>query len=273
MVNYCKLLILTVYSPIVMNARGCGNMKLKSERYFTTHYTEDIRMVVNTVHAKYPNATLLISAYSLGSNLLTKYLGEEGASTPLSGAIAFANPFCWLTISDHLMKPLEKRLYNYLLTRSLVNYLQKHSYAFETVDFHKDQLSELKTLQEYDQKVTLKLWGMESLEKYYVESSGKLFLSKVKIPFLIMNALDDPIIPMEAIDYEGCMANENICLVTTQYGGHVAWMEGNILPDDISWADKVGTEFCKSVYDHVKASREDDVIFESLVDNEAKMLK
>ena len=178
--------------PVVMNARGCSMTQLKTPRYFNCKYTGDIRTLVNHVHAKYPDAPLFASSYSLGSNLLTLYLGEEGmfllqkveilsirqgTATPLSAAITMANPFCWETIDRWLRRPLNKHVYNYsmcyfagkggvyvhqsiaVLTRSLVQYLTRHREMFEDhpeVDI--EHVLRSRTLQEYDERITCKLW-------------------------------------------------------------------------------------------------------------------
>jgi predicted alpha/beta-fold hydrolase len=114
-----------------MNARGCCDSELKvfrvhvwipslahsptiqTTRYFNCGYTGDLRAVVCHIKDRYPRAPLIAGAFSLGANILTKYVGEEGrwgfhtmflvlsdvgASCVLDAAITMANPFDWTVI-------------------------------------------------------------------------------------------------------------------------------------------------------------------------------
>ncbi len=50
------------------------------------------------VRTKYPASLLFAAGWSLGANILTRYLGEDGDRTPLAAAAALCNPFdlvCW----------------------------------------------------------------------------------------------------------------------------------------------------------------------------------
>lgn len=72
------------------------------------------RSVVAHVRAKYPNNLLLAAGWSLGANILTRYLGEEGEGTPISAAAALCNPFnlvgavpAGLNFSNDSSKPVQ----------------------------------------------------------------------------------------------------------------------------------------------------------------------
>jgi predicted alpha/beta-fold hydrolase len=66
------------YRPICLNARGTGNNVLKTPVPFNCAKTNDCRTVIRHLHIKYPKAPILAIGYSLGANILTKYLSEEG---------------------------------------------------------------------------------------------------------------------------------------------------------------------------------------------------
>lgn len=158
--HYVRMLVANGLRPVVMNARGCGTSKLTTPIYFSCHFTDDVRRVVNHVHQKFPDAPLFATAYSLGANVLTKYLGEEGSSTPLIAAITVANPFDWVIIDKWLEKPVNRHSYNYILTKSLTSYLRRHRDVFhdhETIRI--DDVLKAKTLAEYDMKITCPLWA------------------------------------------------------------------------------------------------------------------
>ena len=78
---------------VVMTARGCSESELRTPQLYSAGYTEDIRRVVKTIAARYPKAPLMAVGYSLGANILVKYLAEEGARTPLLAAASIGNPW------------------------------------------------------------------------------------------------------------------------------------------------------------------------------------
>ena len=50
------------------------------------------RRVVQMVQRRYPASELLAAGWSLGGNILVRYLGEEGAASPISAAASLCNP-------------------------------------------------------------------------------------------------------------------------------------------------------------------------------------
>jgi predicted alpha/beta-fold hydrolase len=109
------------------------------------------------------------------------------------------------------------------------------------------------TLQEFDDKITKPLWGYQTIQEYYDESSGKHWVPEIRIPFLVIQALDDPICPQTVIPWKSIRSNPNVILVTTKHGGHIAWLEG-WTPTGNNWADRVSMEFVHSVLDHIQAA-------------------
>jgi len=178
---------------------------------------------------------------------------------PLDAAITCANPFDWLKVDQWLRRPLNKHIYNFILTKSLVGFLRTHRHVFENhevIDI--DEVLESRTLQEYDEKITRRLWGYKTIEEYYDEASGKHVLENIAIPFLVLQSLDDPIIPKDVIPYRSFLDNPNMILATTHTGGHIAWMEG-MDPTGKSWADHACVEFVHSILDHLQASQMTEV--------------
>lgn len=66
----------------------------------------------------------------------------------------------------------------------------------------------------------------DSTEQYYRSQSPSNFVDGIKVPFLSLNALDDPIASCKAIPYEAVKRNPNIVLATTTDGGHLGWFQG-----------------------------------------------
>ena len=79
---------------VVFNSRGTSGSPVTSAQFYSASYTEDLRAVVAHVASKMaPGVPLFAAGWSLGANILTRYLGEEGENTSLRAAIAMCNPF------------------------------------------------------------------------------------------------------------------------------------------------------------------------------------
>ena len=72
----CKEAASRGYRPVVMVYRGCGGVELLTDQIYSASFTDDVHLAVETVNRQYPDAKLTAVGFSLGSLLLTKYLGE-----------------------------------------------------------------------------------------------------------------------------------------------------------------------------------------------------
>lgn len=169
--------------------------------------------------------------FSLGSNVLVKYLGEEKDQTPLTTAISVGNPFDIINCSDNIDGTLFNRLtYSKALGQGLVDLFFNRSNAHEVfrgypgVDV--DALRYVKTVSEFDALFTIKHFKYGSVEEFYRDGSCITRLSSVAIPLLCLNAEDDPIsIATGLPTREQVEANPNVILCTTKSGGHLAFYE------------------------------------------------
>ena len=84
-------------------------------------YTQDLHQVVKYLREKHvPTQPLIGVGYSLGSNILVKYLGEEQAAVGLTAAVSVGNPFDLMETSRHLTRStLHKWVYNKTMLRGL----------------------------------------------------------------------------------------------------------------------------------------------------------
>ena len=73
--------------PVVLHARGCGR-PLTSPRFSLFGSTEDLREALMRILTQRPGARLLLHSISAGTALMVRYLGEEGAATPVVAAFA-----------------------------------------------------------------------------------------------------------------------------------------------------------------------------------------
>ncbi|MBA0588983.1 hypothetical protein Gorai_017758, partial [Gossypium raimondii] len=61
---------------VVFNSRGCGNSPVTTPQFYSASFVGDMREVVEHVSGIYPEANLYAAAWSLGANILVRYLGD-----------------------------------------------------------------------------------------------------------------------------------------------------------------------------------------------------
>lgn len=118
------------YRCVVFNARGCGGSAIISPQLYCGAYTDDLRQVVSNLSARLPLAPLLAVGFSLGANILTKFVGEEGLAgraAPFAAVVAIANPFDFLHGARHLDSNwIQQRIYSANLAQSLIHLFSNH---------------------------------------------------------------------------------------------------------------------------------------------------
>ncbi|TMW55473.1 hypothetical protein Poli38472_010355 [Pythium oligandrum] len=223
------------WQVVVMNARGCANTPLKNAQFFCIAYTEDLRYVLKHLNTKYQfrNEALALVGFSMGSNVVVKYLGEEQehAKTQVTAAISVGNPFDVVACSQNLSSTLFYRLtYEAVLTKNLLRLFFHQSNAHEVFHDHPDldlvSLRQSKTLVDFDDRFTRIVFNYPSVFAFYSDASSGPRLDNVRVPLLCLNAKDDPISTAGAIPYEATQRNSNVILCVTERGGHLAFYEG-----------------------------------------------
>jgi len=104
------------------NPRGRGGNPVATPLLYSVGYTEDLRRAVGNIKRANPIAPLFAIGYSLGSNYLAKYVGEEGKTCSLSGAICVACPVDCISMSNQLGADFLNR---YFVDPQLVSYVKR----------------------------------------------------------------------------------------------------------------------------------------------------
>ncbi|KAH8882839.1 AB-hydrolase YheT [Thozetella sp. PMI_491] len=211
----------------VVNSRGCANSKITSGVLFNARATWDIRQVVKWARATFPNRPLFAMGFSLGANILTNYVGEEGSDCLLSAAIAVGNPFNLEVSNKALQRTLVgKEIYSRVMgtnLRKLANLHKTEMLSQTSLDWK--AIESCTYLHEFDREVQTKTWGYPTEEAYYRDASSSDAILAIRIPFFAISAADDPIAVNDAVPYGEFRYNPYTVLCTTSLGGHLSWFE------------------------------------------------
>ncbi|KAI8333037.1 Alpha/Beta hydrolase protein [Chlamydoabsidia padenii] len=237
------------YQSVVINSRGCGKSELKTPQLFCGAHTEDARVALKRIARQMkPGTPLIAIGFSLGANILVKYLGEEGDKTPLTAAISVANPFNFVRSIEYLEGSLiGLNVYSPAMATNLKNLYTIHEDVLQkSTVVHKNDVMSATTLRAFDEAFTRRMFGYASVHDYYFDASSSRKIEHVKIPLLCLNAQDDPIAHHECLPVDEIKANPNVILALTPYGGHIGWFEHIRKPS--RWMSKPLVEFITAVF-------------------------
>ncbi|KZT72311.1 AB-hydrolase YheT [Daedalea quercina L-15889] len=224
------------YHAIVVNFRGCAGVPVTSPQLYSAGHTEDIRAAVYYIRKRYPQAPLLGLGFSLGANVLTRYVAEEGEDCRLAAACVLACPWDLLKNSEALEGNwFHRRVYSTALGSNLQAIVKQHAAALSTPPSHfvaqavaPTLALRSPTLEDFDNSFNRFAGGSSppfpfpSARAYYTWASSHKVLPRVRIPFLAIGATDDPIVQVLPVHAGG---NGYIAFAVTRKGGHLGWFE------------------------------------------------
>ena len=231
--------------------RSCDGRVPEVPRLYHSGETTDADFFIRRLAAERPGRPLYCAGFSLGANVLLKWLGEQGDALPVEvrAVAALSTPFDLGAGSRHLEHGFS-RLYLWHFVRSL------RVKAYAALDRHpslavdRSRLERARTFWEFDDVFTGPVHGFSGADDYYHRSSSIRFLSKIRVPTLLLSAVDDPFLPSVVLDRvrELALANPQLEIEFTERGGHVGWVTGGLrspgyyldsrVPD---WLAAVGT--------------------------------
>lgn len=206
-----------------MNYRFCSGEINRQLRMYHSGASDDLDVLVQYFKPSYDQIVLI--GFSLGGNLVLKYCGENriNSNTPITKAIAISAPTDLEAGSLNIGRK-ENYLYEWRFLKSLTTKIKAKAQQFPAqIDLGKLRL--VKSLYDFDDLYTGPLHGFENAHHYYSTCSSKNFIGKIKIPTLIINALDDPFLPIECYPYAQVKENPFMTLSTPKWGGHVGFYQ------------------------------------------------
>ena len=207
----------------VLHFRDCGDYRNRLPRRYHAGETNDLRHFLRYLVRSGETAPIFAAGYSLGGNVLLKYLGESRDDTPLAAAAAVCVPLDLHQCAEALNIGFSKVYQRYLLRnmkRSVERKFDRHTAAFDW-----DRAMRAQTFAEFDDAVTAPLHGFSGMQDYYDRCSSVHYLKSISVPTLIVNARDDPFMSPAVLPGSDKLS-ERVCLEIAETGGHVGFVEG-----------------------------------------------
>ncbi|MGN8259879.1 hydrolase [Pseudomonas sp. SMSB3] len=222
------------WASVAVNWRGCSGEPNLLPRSYHSGSSEDLAEVIAHVRARRPLAALYAVGYSLGGNILLKYLGESAAASELQAAVAVSVPFRLDQCADRIGRGFSK-VYQAHFMREMTAYVQLKQRHFQAHGQHEGlaqlqrlgPLGNLKTFWDFDGKVTAPLNGFADVHDYYRRASSRYYLGQNRTPTLIIHAHDDPFVCTQSLPTADELAPQTHLELHAQ-GGHVGFVEGSL---------------------------------------------
>jgi len=216
----------------VVNFRGCSGQVNNTPRSYHLGFTEDLKVVVEkTAREVGPDGVIYMCGMSLGANVLLKFLGEMGNDIlkyKVRGAAAACVPFDPYACHFVLNAGVSKAIYVANFLRTLKpKAIQMHRKNPDAFDLWK--VLAATTIREYDEAMTVPVFGFESPEDYYRKSNVVPLLKNIAIPTLVMNAKDDPVMDPTCLPSKKDIGDAPIYFDYKSFGGHLGFVSEEVL--------------------------------------------
>lgn len=227
---------------VFMHFRGCSGEPNRLATGYHSGDTHDVDYVVKTLCKREPNTYMAAIGYSLGGNVLLKWLGETGKKNPLKAATAVSVPFDLHKAAVRIEKGFS-RLYQWYLVRGARERLI-HKFELVKPPFDVSSLTGVIGIRDLDEIYTVPMHGFSSVDEYYTAASSRQYLRSIQVPTLLVQSRDDPFMTEEVIPDQSELSPA-VTLEVSETGGHVGFVSGNNPWHPHYWLEERVPEFFK----------------------------
>ncbi len=220
----------------------------RSLRFYHSGETGDLAFVAQRIASDHPREPLFVVGYSLGGNVLLKWLGEEGRERPsqLRAAVAVSVPYDLEAgagfIHQGFSRVYERHFLRTLKQKTAVK-LQRFPGMVDPV-----ALDAATSIVAFDEAVTARIHGFADAHDYYQRSSAIGFLTGIRLPTLLISAYDDPFLPPEILGRARALAAQNPSVTPcfSSHGGHVGFVAGDVPGRPVYYSEDRAMAFLSS---------------------------
>jgi uncharacterized protein len=223
------------WDAAALNFRGCSGESNRQLRFYHSGDTGDLQTVVSHFARAGAYTDTALVGFSLGGNVVLKYLGEIGdrVDSGIHKAVAFSVP-CDLTSSSVKLGNLSNRLYMKRFLKMLREKIRLKMLAMPE-RLNDEGYESIKTFREFDDRYTAPMFGFSDAHDYWQKASSKPFLPAIRVPTLMISAADDPFLTPQCYPVEAAQANPYLFLEVPRHGGHVGFL--SFTPHGEYWSE------------------------------------
>jgi len=203
-----------------LNLRGAGPSREHCRFQYHAGRSEDLRAALTALPRDLAQDGFILVGYSLGGNMLLKFLAESGGEFPIELAASVSAPIDLAAASQRFLHPR-----NFVYHRHLLAALKRECFGgrSEISAAEAGAVRAARTIFEFDEKFVAPRNGFRDAEHYYAENRASRFLDEIRVPTLVVHSLDDPWIPARSYSQRRWDANPFVVSLLSPGGGHVGF--------------------------------------------------
>ena len=230
--------LLAAGHPVLrLNLRGAGPSRLACRREYHAGRSQDLRAALAALGPLSGDGGIVAIGYSLGANILLKYLGEEGDRSAVRAAVAVSAPIDLKAAQRRIMMPRNRLYHRHMLARMKAECAVGRAGVSEE---ERRAALAARSVYEFDDVFVARRNGFGTADAYYAINGAAQFLPAIRVPTLVIHALDDPWIPDEAYLRHDWRANRSLVPLLPPRGGHVGFHGRGGGP---AWHDRCALDF------------------------------
>mgnify|MGYP002712925988 CR=1 FL=1 len=209
------------YSVFAWNNRSCGGQMNLLPQLYHHASIEDLEFVVHHV-IKQGFSEVFLIGFSLGGDQIMNYLGKKMAPDAVKAAVAISAPFQLRSSAEKLQTGFSK-----IYQRRFIGKVRA-KIAAKTIQFPNavpaDTAQHIKNFDDVVSRFIIPVHGgYTNLNDYYLNASPGNAVAGIKLPILVINAWDDPILGKKDHPVAMAKAHDYLFLETPDHGGHCAF--------------------------------------------------
>ena len=228
---------------IRVNQRNCGGTDHLAPTLYNSGLSTDVAAVSRHLVDDGVSRFALVG-FSMGGNLVLKTAGEWGKQGPEEfRAVAAVCPAMDLAASADALHLPGNRIYEAYFMRKLRQRFRNKAKLFPG-QFDATRLRGLRSLRDFDDKITAYYCGFEGAVDYYARAAASNVVDRIVVPGLILHAANDPFVRLTPGTRQKIAANRNLTFVEADDGGHCSFI-ADANGYDGRWAEQQVIEFLR----------------------------
>ncbi|MGH6932630.1 MAG: YheT family hydrolase [Dongiaceae bacterium] len=208
------------YPVLRLNLRGAGPSPERCQGHYHAGRSEDLRLVLGKMDGRLAANGIVLVGFSLGGNIMLKYLAERGARAPVLGAVSVSAPIDLKASQVRLMARRNRWYHDFILREMKADISRPH---YSLSESERARLESIGTVLEFDEHFVAPRNGFAGADDYYARGSAKPLLGAIRTPTLLIHARNDPWIPAAIYDDVPRTANPGLTLLMPKGGGHAGF--------------------------------------------------
>ena len=244
MVGVAEKALAAGMNVVRVNQRNCGGTDHLAPTLYNSSLSGDVAAVARNVVEHDQISRFVLVGFSMGGNLVLKAAGEWGREAPPEfRAIAAVCPAMDLAVSaDTLHEPSNRIYEEYFMLKLRLRFRAKAKLFPEHFDARR--LRGVKSLREFDDKITAYYCGFSGADDYYASASASNTVERIAVPGLILHAATDPFVKLTPETRHKIALNPNLTFIEACDGGHCSFL-ATANGYDGRWAEQQVVEFLR----------------------------